>query len=241
MRQKTHILRFLKRVFKPPVRPLGTGRYNAAMAKQRLKKTSPDEVVPESSGHDGPSLEASPEGARLGEDAAAPEPASEKPAIRLSLTNRYDFGVVSANTRKSMQGNKRRDTKPEMLLRRMLREMGFTGYRCDWKKAPGRPDVAFVGRKLAIEVRGCFWHRCPTCSLSAPKKNVDYWEEKFARNIERDARNEAALAESGWKLLVLWEHQLKKKELPATRRLVYEFVRREGDPDYDEAFPEEEA
>lgn len=151
----------------------------------------------------------------------------------------YNFGVVSAATHKSMQGNKRRDTSPEMKVRRMLREMGFTGYRCDWKKAPGRPDVAFVGRKLAIEVRGCFWHRCPVCNLSVPKKNVGYWEEKFARNIERDQRNEAALAEAGWKLLVLWEHQLKKKELPATRRLLYEFVRREGDPAYDEVFQED--
>lgn len=160
--------------------------------------------------------------------------------MRLSKTNRYDFGVVSAATHKSMQGNKRRDTKPEVLVRRMLREMGFLGYRCDWGKAPGRPDVAFVGRKLAIEIRGCFWHRCPTCSLSVPKKNLDYWEAKFARNVERDEQNLAALEEAGWKVLVLWEHQLKKKELPATRRLLYEFVRREDDPDYDEAFPEDE-
>ena len=160
--------------------------------------------------------------------------------VRLSKANRYDFGVVSAATHKSMQGNKRRDTKPEVLVRRMLREMGFPGYRCDWGKAPGRPDVAFVGRKLAIEIRGCFWHRCPTCSLSVPKKNLDYWEAKFARNVERDEQNLAALEEAGWKVLVLWEHQLKKKELPATRRLLYEFVRREGDPDYDEAFPAEE-
>lgn len=157
--------------------------------------------------------------------------------MRLSKANRYDFGVVSAATHKSMRGNKRRDTKPEVLVRRMLREMGFTGYRCDWGKAPGRPDVAFVGRKLAIEIRGCFWHRCPTCSLSVPKKNLDYWEAKFARNVERDEQNLAALEEAGWKVLVLWEHQLKKKELPATRRLLYEFVRREDDPDYDEAFP----
>ncbi|MCR2034110.1 PDDEXK family nuclease [Adlercreutzia mucosicola] len=69
---------------------------------------------------------------------------------------RYDFGVVSLATRKSMQGNKRRDTKPEIKVRQMLRAMGFTGYRCDWKKAPGRPDVAFVGRKKAIFVMGCF-------------------------------------------------------------------------------------
>ena len=169
------------------------------------------------------STEAADEGSAEGEEDA-------ESRMRLSKANRYDFGVVSAATHKSMQGNKRRDTKPEVLVRRMLREMGFPGYRCDWGKAPGRPDVAFVGRKLAIEIRGCFWHRCPTCSLSVPKKNLDYWEAKFARNVERDEQNLAALEEAGWKVLVLWEHQLKKKELPATRRLLYEFVRREDDP-----------
>lgn len=156
-----------------------------------------------------------------------------------SEPGRYDFGVVSMATRKSMQGNKRRDTKPEIMVRRMLREMGYPGYRLDWKKVPGHPDIVYVGRKLAIEIRGCFWHRCPVCNLSVPKKNVDYWEAKFARNRERDERNLATLQEMGWKVLVLWEHQLKKKELPATRKLLYEFVRREDDPPYDEAFPDE--
>ena len=165
---------------------------------------------------------------------------SMEPTMTISPEKgRYDFGVVSLATRKSMQGNKRRDTKPEIKVRQMLRAMGFTGYRCDWKKAPGRPDVAFVGRKKAIFVMGCFWHRCPACNMSVPKKNIEYWEEKFARNRERDERNLAALAEQGWDVLVLWEHQLKKKELPATQRLLYEFVRREGDLPYDEAFPEE--
>ncbi len=131
------------------------------------------------------STEAADEGSAEGEEGA-------ESRVRLSKTNRYDFGVVSAATHKSMQGNKRRDTKPEVLVRRMLRD-GLSGYRCDWRKAPGRPDVAFVGRKLAIEICGCFWHRCPTCSLSVPKKNLDYWEAKFARNVERDEQNLAAL------------------------------------------------
>lgn len=177
------------------------------------------------------------EKAEKAEGVAAVEEA--RGSIRISSdAGRYDFGVVSLSTRKSMQGNKRRDTKPEVKVRQMLREMGFTGYRCDWAKAPGRPDVAFVGRRLAIEVRGCFWHRCPVCQMSVPKKNIEYWETKFARNRERDERNLAALAEQGWKVLVLWEHQLKKKELPTTRKLLYDFVRREDDPPYEEAFPE---
>lgn len=169
---------------------------------------------------------------------AAEETTEEDGAQNEAPSSRYDFGVVSLATRKSMQGNKRRDTKPEIKVRRMLREMGFTGYRCDWAKAPGRPDVAFVGRRLAIEIRGCFWHRCPTCNLSVPKKNTEYWEAKFARNRERDERNLAELEARGWKVLVLWEHQLRKKNLAETRRLLYDFVRREDDPPYDEAFPE---
>ena len=85
------------------------------------------------------STEAADEGSAEGEEDA-------ESRVRLSKANRYDFGVVSAATHKSMQGNKRRDTKPEVLVRRMLREMGFSGYRCDWSKAPGRPEVAFEGR-----------------------------------------------------------------------------------------------
>lgn len=89
------------------------------------------------------------------------------------------------------------------------------------------------------KIHGCFWHRCPTCNLSVPKKNTEYWVAKFARNVERDERNLAELEAQGWKVLVLWEHQLRKKNLEETRRLLYDFVRREGDPPYDEAFPEE--
>ena len=152
--------------------------------------------------------------------------ATSKPASK----ERYNFGVVSTAPRKSMQSNKRRDTKPEVKLRQLLRRMGYTGYRTDWAKAPGRPDVAFPGRKLAIFVMGCFWHRCPQCHMAVPKKNVDYWEAKFARNIERDQQNLRDLEAMGWKVLVLWEHQLKPKQLPETERIVWRFVRRPHDP-----------
>ncbi len=140
--------------------------------------------------------------------------------------------------RKSMQGNKRRDTSPELKVRRMLRELGYPGYRLDWKKAPGHPDIAYPGRKIAFFINGCFWHRCPTCNLPVPKSHVEYWQAKFDRNVARDAKTRVALEELGWKVVVVWEHQLKKKELPATRRFLYEAVRRDGDPNYDEAFPE---
>lgn len=116
---------------------------------------------------------------------------------------------------KSMQGNKRANTKPELLVRERLRKAGLTGYRLQWK-APGHPDIAWPGKRVAIEVRGCFWHRCPHCNPSTPKKNTEYWEAKFARNTERDAENVRKLEETGWRVHVIWECQLKKNAIDAT-------------------------
>ena len=89
---------------------------------------------------------------------------------------------VSAATRHVMQANKSKNTKPELKVRAALREAGLSGYRLHWKKAPGKPDICFPGRRVAIFVNGCFWHRCPHCGLSMPKSNVEFWEAKFARN-----------------------------------------------------------
>lgn len=111
---------------------------------------------------------------------------------------------------KSMQGNKRKDTKPELLVRERLREAGLGGYRLQWK-VPGRPDVAWPGKKVCLFINGCFWHRCPHCRPSTPAKNVEYWEAKFKRNVERDEKNLRALKADGWKVHVVWECQLKKK------------------------------
>lgn len=116
---------------------------------------------------------------------------------------------------KSMQGNKRANTKPELLVRERLRKAGLTGYRLQWK-APGHPDIAWPGKRVAIEVRGCFWHRCPHCKPSTPKKNTEYWEAKFARNTERDAENVRKLEEMGWRVHVIWECRLKKNAIDAT-------------------------
>ena len=123
--------------------------------------------------------------------------------------------ATNEHVRKSMQGNKRANTKPELLVRQRLREAGLTGYRLQWK-VPGHPDIAWPGKKVCIEVRGCFWHRCPHCQLSMPKSHVEYWAMKFDRNVERDAQTTARLAELGWKVHVIWECQLKKKAIDAT-------------------------
>lgn len=123
--------------------------------------------------------------------------------------------MVSAAVHKSMQGNKRANTKPELLVRARLRQAGLTGYRLQWK-VPGRPDIAWPGKKVALFVNGCFWHRCPHCNLPLPHSNVEYWQLKFERNVERDKRNLAALEQAGWTCHVIWECELKKKRIDGT-------------------------
>ncbi len=117
---------------------------------------------------------------------------------------------VSLTTHHVMQANKSKNTKPELEVRRALREAGLSGYRLHWKKAPGKPDICYPGRRVAIFVNGCFWHRCPHCNLALPKTNVEFWREKFARNQSRDARDNAQLVAAGWTVIVVWECRLKK-------------------------------
>ena len=109
---------------------------------------------------------------------------------------------------------RRRDTKPELLVRRALRDLGRTGYRLDRGDLPGRPDIAFIGRRRAIFVHGCFWHG-HDCKRGArqPKTNVEYWRAKIARNVARDEAALGALADKGWRTLVLWECELKRGDL----------------------------
>ena len=110
--------------------------------------------------------------------------------------------------KKCMQANKRKDTGPELILRRYLREYGMGGYRLQWK-IKGHPDICYPGKKLAIFVNGCFWHRCPRCHPPVPQTNVQYWNEKFNRNMERDKENIETLESEGWTVLVVWECELK--------------------------------
>ncbi|MDO4404842.1 MAG: very short patch repair endonuclease [Atopobiaceae bacterium] len=139
---------------------------------------------------------------------------------------------VSVATRHVMQANKSKNTKPELLVRKRLREAGLPGYRLHWKKAAGRPDVCYPGRKVAVFVNGCYWHRCPYCALPMPKTNVEFWEAKFTRNKARDERDQRALLEQGWTVLVVWECRLKGGRLePTMRELVNEVTsasKREG-------------
>lgn len=103
-----------------------------------------------------------------------------------------------------------KNTQPERMMRAGLRAAGAVGYRLHYKSAPGRPDVAFVGRKVAVFVHGCFWHGCPHCQRYRPKTNRKWWTDKLAANQARDARKAAELKKAGWKMITVWECRLKK-------------------------------
>jgi DNA mismatch endonuclease (patch repair protein) len=101
-----------------------------------------------------------------------------------------------------------RDTAPELLLRRALWAAGVRGWRLHVKTLPGKPDVAFVGRKLAVFVDGAFWHGHPDYyhGQSGP-----FWDAKLAANRERDARVDAQLESLGWEVLRIWDFEVEKE------------------------------
>ena len=134
----------------------------------------------------------------------------------------YRPAASSENARQTMRAN-RRVSKRELAFRHALWASGVRGYRVS-SSLPGRPDVVFPGRRVAIFVHGCFWHRCPSCALSEPKANADFWSSKFRENQRRDQRAQAALAEIGWRSLVIWEHQLLD-DLPGCVQQVADAVR----------------
>ena len=102
-----------------------------------------------------------------------------------------------------------RNTVPELAVRRIAHRMGLR-FRLHRKDLPGRPDLVFPKHRLAVFVHGCFWHRHEGCRLaSTPKTRTRFWTEKFAANVDRDARQEAALRKLGWRVLVVWQCETK--------------------------------
>ena len=112
-----------------------------------------------------------------------------------------------------------KNTNPEMIVRSMLHQMGFR-FRLHRKDLPGKPDIVLPKYKTVVEVRGCYWHRHDGCKFAyTPKSNTEFWQEKFRRNVERDHMNEEKLKELGWKVIVIWECEVKdflllKRKLP---------------------------
>lgn len=108
---------------------------------------------------------------------------------------------------------KSKGSKPEMVVRRLLFSLGYR-YRLHDRSLPGSPDIVFKGKKKAIFVHGCFWHRHDGCPLARlPKSRLDFWIPKLEGNRERDARKLLQLKSRGWDVLVIWECELKDLNL----------------------------
>ena len=121
--------------------------------------------------------------------------------------------IVDSKTRsRMMAGIRSRDTKPEMQVRSMLHRMGYR-FTLRNRKLPGSPDIVLPRYRTAIFVHGCFWHRHPGCpKATTPATRAEFWQQKFAANVERDASAVRALDELGWRVITVWECELRHPE-----------------------------
>ena len=114
-----------------------------------------------------------------------------------------------------------KDTKPEEIVIKNLFSKGLR-FRKNDRRYPGHPDVVLPKYKTVVFVNGCFWHRHEGCRYaSTPATNREFWNQKFERNVERDAREQKALQEMGWKVIVVWECELKKAAREETLERLY--------------------
>jgi DNA mismatch endonuclease (patch repair protein) len=113
-----------------------------------------------------------------------------------------------------------KNTSPEKIVRSLLRANGYR-YRSNVKGLPGKPDIVLPALKIAVFVHGCFWHRHKDCRFTtSPKSNIDFWEEKFLRTVERDREHVRALKKSGWRVVVIWECTTKGTPAAARSKLL---------------------
>lgn len=116
-----------------------------------------------------------------------------------------------------MRANRSSGTRPELALAAALRAAGLRP-KANVRGLPGSPDFAFPRAKLAVFLHGCFWHACPRHG-SRPKSNVAFWSEKLDRNRRRDRRVARALRASGWSVVTLWEHDVKRDAAACAARV----------------------
>jgi len=129
-----------------------------------------------------------------------------------------------------MQLQRTRDTNPEMAVRRILHAMGLR-YRVDRAPLPGlrrRADVVFGPTRVAVFIGGCFWHGCPQHGRPRTKANPEYWSSKIERNRQRDADTDSRLAEAGWAVIRVWEHEGPGDVADLVTKIVMERKRRGG-------------
>ena len=119
-------------------------------------------------------------------------------------------GNVSSVRSRNMAAIRGKDTAPELAVRRILHAMGLR-FRLHRKDLPGRPDIVLPKHRTVVFVHGCFWHRHKDCRhTTTPKTRQEFWQTKFASNVERDRRNRTDLQQLGWRVIVVWECELRQ-------------------------------
>lgn len=131
--------------------------------------------------------------------------------------------IVSPEKRSDMMsGIREKDTKPEMIVRRLLHRLGYR-FRLHRRDLPGKPDIVLPKWRTVIFVNGCYWHGHEDCHLfRPPKTRTEFWTDKIAGNRERDVRNCIALRDAGWSVVIVWECAISKKTRLPEKRLVKE-------------------
>ena len=124
---------------------------------------------------------------------------------------------VSEQRSRNMSAIKSKNTKPEIRVRKILHSMGYR-FRLHSKDLPGSPDIVLPKYRTAIFVHGCFWHRHQNCKYaSTPKTRQEFWNKKFNENINRDKINQENLSSKGWKIIIVWECEIKDKDFDLNR------------------------
>ena len=119
---------------------------------------------------------------------------------------------VSEQRSRNMSAIKSKNTKPEIIVRKLLHSKGYR-FRLHKKDLPGSPDIVLPKYKTVIFVHGCFWHRHQNCKYASnPKTRREFWEKKFKENIERDKKTQEKLQNLGWKTKIVWECEIKKQD-----------------------------
>lgn len=133
--------------------------------------------------------------------------------------------IVSPEVRsRMMSGIRAKNTRPELVLRRALHALGFR-YRLHVRNLPGKPDLVFPKYRAIIQVHGCFWHRHGCSKTTNPASNSEFWQMKFARNVDRDREVEVRLRELGWRVAIVWECEISSEQKHSWINAIARFIR----------------
>jgi DNA mismatch endonuclease (patch repair protein) len=125
--------------------------------------------------------------------------------------------LTPAQRKYNMSRIRGKNTEPEIILRKILFSNGVRGYRIHYD-IPGKPDIVFTKKKIAIFIDGCFWHKCPVC-FQEPETRKKFWMNKISSNVERDEKVNLQLQNEGWRVIRIWEHEIRKEPDTVVQRI----------------------